>query len=95
MALKKTFTFVGQSQVNGDFWTGISEKKEVVAECYIKVVSVTGLKDSASAQVSFASDKANGLKMYSFVPNMEGKNFIAQTYEYLKTLPEFANATDC
>jgi hypothetical protein len=95
MALKKTFTFVGQSQLNGDFWTGVSEKKEVVAECYIKVMSVTGFKDSASAQVSFASDKANGLKTYSFVPDMDGNNFIAQAYEHLKTLPEFVNAIDC
>jgi len=95
VALKKTFIFIGQSQINGDFWNGVSEKKEVVADCYIKVMSVTGFKDSASAQVSFASSKANGLKTYSFVPNMDGKNFIAQAYEHLKTLPEFAGAEDC
>jgi hypothetical protein len=26
---------------------------------------------------------------------MDSGNFIAQTYAYLKTLPEFAGATDC
>jgi hypothetical protein len=33
--------------------------------------------------------------MYSFAPDLNGKNFIAQAYEHLKTLPEFAGATDC
>jgi hypothetical protein len=33
--------------------------------------------------------------VYNFVPSLEGANFIAQAYEYLKTLPEFKGATDC
>jgi hypothetical protein len=32
---------------------------------------------------------------YSFVPNIDGGNFIAQAYAHLKTLPEFAGAADC
>jgi hypothetical protein len=34
-------------------------------------------------------------KQYSFVPNLNGANFIAQAYAHLKTLPEFAGAIDC
>jgi hypothetical protein len=34
-------------------------------------------------------------KQYSCVYNITGENPIKQAYEYLKTLPEFANATDC
>lgn len=32
---------------------------------------------------------------YSCAYNINGNNPIKQAYEYLKTLPEFANATDC
>lgn len=32
---------------------------------------------------------------YSCVYDITGENPIKQAYEYLKTLPEFANATDC
>jgi hypothetical protein len=32
---------------------------------------------------------------YSFSINKAGGNFIEQAYEYLKTLPEFADAVDC
>lgn len=34
-------------------------------------------------------------KQYSFVPDMNGGNFIAQAYAALKREPEFAGATDC
>jgi hypothetical protein len=34
-------------------------------------------------------------KEYSFVPDMNGANFIAQAYEALKKEPEFADAVDC
>ena len=34
-------------------------------------------------------------KRYGFFHDLNGKNFIAQAYNYLKTLPEFAGATDC
>lgn len=32
---------------------------------------------------------------YKTEHNVDGGSVIAQAYEYLKTLPEFANATDC
>lgn len=32
---------------------------------------------------------------YSFIPDLLGDNFIKQGYEYLKTLPEFADCIDC
>jgi len=30
-----------------------------------------------------------------FVPDLNGGNFVAQAYAYLKTLPEFEGAVDC
>ena len=63
---------------------------------YVKVEGVMGDKMQARTVVSFAKDSVRtGEKEYFYTPNMDGKNFIAQAYEHLKTLPEFAGATDC
>lgn len=95
MALKKTFSLTGTKSVAGDFWSVESSPDVVVANCYVKVQSVNGNKDVATAQVSFAADKFVGFKQYSFAVNLDGANFIKQAYEHLKTLDEFAGAVDC
>jgi hypothetical protein len=70
----------------------------VFQRAYIKVRSVNMSKDAAQINVDFYSD-ANGkvvdMKQYNFVASLNGNNLIAQAYNYLKTLPEFAGATDC
>ena len=66
--------------------------------CYIKVRAVSGDKNSVTASVSFAANQsAEPFTMgeVTFVPSMNGGNFIAQSYEHMKTLPEFAGAVDC
>lgn len=67
--------------------------------CYIKVNSISGGKDGLLAQVLFTKDSSSGefvkSSEHAFTPNLDGQNFIAQAYNYLKTLPEFAGATDC
>ena len=71
----------------------------VAIKCHIKIKSIAGNKDGFVATVVFTKDTPDGefikIKDYCFTPSMEGKNFIAQAYENLKTLPEFAGATDC
>jgi hypothetical protein len=59
-------------------------------DCYIKVEGVSASKEIASASVSFTKDELSIARVYEFVPAMDGGNFIAQAYEHLKTLPEFA-----
>lgn len=69
-----------------------------VNDCYARVETITGSKKWLSVVVSFHSDRESAkfdAKEYLFVPDMNGKNFIQQSYEYLKTLPEFAGAVDC
>jgi hypothetical protein len=65
---------------------------------YIKVMSAGGSKNEATASVSYF-DKQNGSvfkqSIVSFLPTMDGGNFIKQAYEHLKTLEEFAGAVDC
>ena len=87
MALKKQMTadvqLVGQVQVNA----------------YVRVTHVAGTKDEITANAVFYKDNGDGEMFkagaYTFKPSMDNGNFIKQAYEYLKTLPAFAGATDC
>jgi len=69
-----------------------------VAECYIKVSMVKVNKSEGMANVSFY-DKPNGkllqTKIYPVPHDLNGSNALAQAYNHLKTMPEFAGATDC
>jgi hypothetical protein len=90
MALQKTFIqtqapFSGSLEIADAYWRVeqvISTKRE--AQC---VVTINKKDGDNFEQV------AN--KRYSFEPNLSGRNFIGQAYDYLKTLPEFAGSMDC
>jgi hypothetical protein len=65
---------------------------------YLRVDRVEGSKALLTAHVGFyKKDRASLLltSSVSFKPSLEGGNFIKQAYEYIKTLPEFADATNC
>jgi hypothetical protein len=64
---------------------------------YIKVKTVRGDKTSIRALVSICSSQGGTevlVKQYSFVPDMDGENFIRQSYLHLKTLDEYSTAED-
>ena len=68
------------------------------ADSYIKVESVSGTKYNMDYEVVVACEKEGEvLNTFSetFVPTLDGSNFITQAYEHLKTLPEFSDAVDC
>jgi len=73
----------------------LSESVEI-QNCYIKVENIIASKTEAMCNVSIKkdSDEVENLS-YKFSPNLSEKNFIAQAYEHLKTLPAFAGAIDC
>lgn len=69
-----------------------------IADCYIRVSRLDGEKTS----LNFSVDYLNGAafvkrEVFQFCPSVDNDapNFIKQAYEYLKTLPEFADAVDC
>jgi hypothetical protein len=66
---------------------------------YIRVDSLNGGKTYLGAVVGIykSPESKSPVKIvgYWFEPKLDGKNFIAQAYDHLKTLPEFAGATDC
>ena len=87
MALKKQISLVDNFDILVD--VGVS---------YIRVERVDASKVKATAVVSYnnnGADKTFTTKLYDFQPDLTGKNFIAQGYDHLKTLPEFSGAVDC
>lgn len=86
MAIKKTIT----KQAYGQDVT--------IENAYIRVETVSGTKSFIHATVSFSVDQ-NGdeiyRNVYGFSPNLDAGNFIKQSYDHLKTLPEFYGALDC
>lgn len=96
MALRKTINQSGDAKLDID---GI--KATVTASVnetfYCKVENLNGSKEEMNFNVSFTGEStgASGSKNYGFVPDLSGDNFIAQAYNYLKTLDEFSGATDC
>lgn len=87
MALQKTIA------VKTDF-----DQEYIISNAYIRVDSINGGKDNLSVLVNSYKDKNLApikTNRFLFQPAMDGKNFIAQAYDYLKTLPEFVGATDC
>jgi hypothetical protein len=67
-------------------------------EAYIKVETLIGNKTQIRIDVSVHKKQGEQIvdrKNYFFTPNLDGNNFIAQAYEHIKTLPEFAGYMDC
>ena len=67
-------------------------------EAYIEVVSIDGKTDIGIGISIFSNSTKkvvlNRSREY-FKPDFTSTNFIAQAYEYLKTLDEYSDAVDC
>lgn len=86
MALRKNFCIEKQ------YFSG----KLILENAYFKIINVNGKKNNIVIEVGiFNNENIVDRQHYCFVPSMEGENFIKQAYNYLKTLPEFADAVDC
>lgn len=65
---------------------------------YIRVATINGDKNLLNLEVFYFKEQGGKYLQkteMSFVPSLEGVNFIAQAYTHLKTLPEFSDAVDC
>lgn len=87
MALQKTLTLTTNLGTQATF-----------ENAYIRVDSVKVQKGFGRALVQTQKEKDGQVleqKGYSFGYDLNGLNPIAQTYNYLKSLPEFDGAVDC
>jgi hypothetical protein len=67
-------------------------------DAYLKVTSVGGSKESFAFELSTFKEQGGlflNKEVYPLAFDLDGPNPIKQAYEYLKTLPEFSDATDC
>jgi hypothetical protein len=70
---------------------------------YLRVGSISGNKHHLDIAVhtfankTMAAEGNSVIAVYksSFTPTENGKSWVAQAYDHLKSLPEFAGATDC
>lgn len=97
MALQIIVKTEGRSFIETNFGSIENGVQSVSFLAYVKVDSITGNKKQISANVSFVGENIRFNKQYCVFVSIEqnATNFIAQAYEHLKTLPEFAGATDC
>ena len=71
-----------------------------LTNCYCKVTQIVGNKTRINFQVVVMNEDKNFVyqeETFGFDPSVDknANNFIAQAYEYLKTLPQFASSVDC
>lgn len=95
MAIRKIISIKGSEVLKTSLGEFLIGEKEIEKSCYVKVESVNATKSDAAAVVSYTSDIGKMQSVFKFQISLEGKNFIAQAYEHLKTLPEFVGAEDC
>jgi len=70
--------------------------KLVAKNAYWKIDKISGNKESITFEIRAIVDGEIVAKFNSaIVPKLNSSNFIAQAYDHLKTLPEFAGAVDC
>jgi hypothetical protein len=97
MALKKIINTQGLVTVSTPFGEIKNGTKLVSFLAYVKVIQITGNKTQLTATVNFSSESHQSVQQYQIPVSVEdgSANFIAQVYEHLKTLEEFAGAEDC
>lgn len=86
-------------QMRKEFKNGL-----IVEDCYVKISYISGNKEKLYITIQYFKDKAAAdarlphieEAQYLFVPstNDDSLRWDKQTYEYLKTLPEFEGAID-
>jgi hypothetical protein len=97
MALRKIIEAEGKATIQTSIGSIENGIQRVSFSAYVKVTSINGNKTQINANVNFKGDTQQFNQQYVVPVSVESgaTNFIAQVYEHLKTLPEFAGAEDC
>lgn len=97
MALRKTIQVEGNSFIESSYGNIKNGTKNIEFVSYIKVSCISGNKNKLLASINFSGENHNFNKDYKISVSVSenSHNFIAQTYEQLKLMPEFLDAVDC
>lgn len=98
MALRKILQIEGKAYVESPTKGRVSigdQKASVNAYC--KIIKIEGNKESGMATMQIVADqyRVEETFLVPFSVTDGAPNFIKQAYEHIKTLPEWADATDC
>jgi hypothetical protein len=97
MALRKIIEAEGKCILQTSMGNIENGVQRVSFSAYTKVVGISGTKSVVTANVIFQGENQHFYRQYQIPMSTENNapNFIAQVYEHLKTLPDFAGAEDC
>lgn len=97
MAFRKIIEIEGESFIaspNGNVSLG---QKKLAVSAYCKIIYVAGDKQMLQINVESVAEEFKKSEVFFFKPSVDDNapNFVKQAYKYLKTLPEWKDATDC
>jgi hypothetical protein len=97
MALRKIIEVEGEAFVDTQLGAISIGKQKTAFTAYCKIVNLSGNKSQGRATIECAGDnyKMNKTFEVEFSVEDDAPNFMKQAYLHLKTLPEWADATDC
>jgi hypothetical protein len=97
MALRKVIQVEGEAFVNTPSGQVSIGNQKTAFNAYCKIVEIRASKERGRVTVECKAENYNAIKQFSVPFSVEdgALNFVKQAYEHLKTLPEWADATDC
>ena len=97
MALRKIIQVEGEAFINAQSGTISIGQQKTAFNAYCKIISLSCDKLKGRVTVEYAGDNYKMNKTFAIdLSAKDGdQNFIKQAYLQLKTLPEWADATDC
>lgn len=97
MALSMTMTVPGISRLETAFGSISRGDDQVSMNVVARVINISGDKNTMVAAVEFIDSDIRFVRQFSIPVSVEdgSPNFIRQAYLHLKTLRDFADATDC
>jgi hypothetical protein len=97
MALRKIMAIEGNAVIGTPEGNVNIGKEKAVLNAYCKITNLTSNKNAGRVVVNCVDGENKLIKQYEVPLSTEDNapNFIKQAYLHLKTLPDWADATDC
>ena len=97
MALRKIIKVEGEAFVRTSEGNVQLGPQKAIVNAYCKITNVSGDKANIQITVTCVADNYRSVKNYTMPVSIEDNapNFIKQGYLHLKSLPEWAEASDC
>ena len=97
MALRKIIQVEGEAFINSQNGRVTIGLQKTAFSAYCKIINISGNKQQGRATLECSANNNKIIQHFEIPFSVEenAPNFIRQAYVYIKSLPEWANATDC